>query len=88
MGHLQLLPPPPGLNQDFLDRHSDVVYVTFGSRVIPPPMLIRSVGDALVAGGWAVVWSLKRANQLHLPRGGLWKYERDALPKDSAENYR
>lgn len=59
----------PRTCQAFLDAHGVVVYVTFGSRVPPPPSLVRTVGEGLVAGGWAVVWSLKRAEASHLPRG-------------------
>lgn len=47
------------------------VYVTFGSRVAPPPHLVRTVAQGLVAGGWAVVWSLKDADASHLPSGEL-----------------
>lgn len=43
--------------------------MTFGSRVTPPPGLIRSVAEGLVAGGWTVVWSLKDADASHLPPG-------------------
>lgn len=57
------------MHQAFLDTHGVVVYVTFGSRVVPPPSLVRTVGEGLVAGGWAVAWSLKRADASHLPRG-------------------
>lgn len=49
------------------------MYVTFGSRVTPPPHLVRTVAQGLVAGGWAVVWSLKDANASHLPSGELIK---------------
>lgn len=55
--------------QAFLGTHDIVVYVTFGSRVRPPASLVRSVGEGLVAGGWAVVWSLKQADAAHLPCG-------------------
>ncbi|CAN0290200.1 unnamed protein product, partial [Ectocarpus sp. 13 AM-2016] len=48
-----------------------VVYVTFGSRVTPPPSLVRTVAEGLVTGGWAVVWSLKDADAPHLPPGEL-----------------
>eukprot|EP00752_Nemacystus_decipiens_P011299 g10041.t1 len=51
----------------FLDTNAVTVYVTFGSRVPPPPHLVRTVAQGLVSGGWAVVWSLKDADASHLP---------------------
>ncbi|CAM9728445.1 unnamed protein product [Laminaria digitata] len=71
----------------FLDAHGVVVYVTFGSRVPPPPALVRTVGEGLVAGGWAVVWSLKRAEASHLPRAALASgrfFVRPWLPQGAA----
>lgn len=62
-------------SQAFLDAHGVVVYVTFGSRVPPLPSVVRAVGEGLVAGGWAVAWSLKEVEASHLPRGELVSYE-------------
>lgn len=55
--------------QNFLEANDTVVYVTFGSRVVPPPTLVRTVAEGLMEGGWAVVWSLKEADASHLPPG-------------------
>ncbi|CAM9734544.1 unnamed protein product [Ectocarpus sp. 4 AP-2014] len=55
----------------FLDSNDAVVFVTFGSRVTPPPSLVRTVAEGLVTGGWAVVWSLKEADASHLPPAAL-----------------
>lgn len=73
--HRSRCPLPTGaaavFGQTFLDNNDAVVYVTFGSRVVPPPSLVRTVAEGLVTGGWAVVWSLKEADALHLPPGEL-----------------
>ncbi|CAM9592147.1 unnamed protein product [Discosporangium mesarthrocarpum] len=53
--------------QDFLARNNVVVLVTFGSRVPPPKERVEAVAKGLLAGGWAVVWSCKAAQQGYLP---------------------
>lgn len=52
-----------------------IIYVTFGSRVIPPPNLVRTVAEGLLEGGWAVVWSLKEEHASNLPPGKLYEKE-------------
>ncbi|CAM9551680.1 unnamed protein product [Choristocarpus tenellus] len=51
----------------FLDKNNDIVLVTFGSRVPPSKEQVVAVAHALLAGGWAVVWTCKIVQQGYLP---------------------
>ena len=70
------LDPPPKAAQlaqthpelhDFLERATQVVYITMGSIVVLPDWIIVVLFNALKSVGCSVVWSLKEERQRHVP---------------------
>ncbi|KAJ0985558.1 hypothetical protein J5N97_003914 [Dioscorea zingiberensis] len=72
-----LLPQTPSSDQhgclEWLDtqKEASIVYISFGTVIMPPPGELVELAAGLEASGAPFIWSLKDAARVHLPPGFL-----------------
>ncbi|XP_050218413.1 flavonoid 3-O-glucosyltransferase-like [Mercurialis annua] len=78
IGPLLLTPPPqiphdPQGCLDWLDnkKQDSIVYISFGSVIVPPPHELTALAEALEDGGFHFIWSFRGNPNEKLPKGFL-----------------